>query len=321
MNRSIFFLLLLSSLVWVTGCAEAPKESATDKTASISNSEMLAQGFNLLESNCFSCHSPDASIDNRIAPPMYAVKRHYVDENTTKEAFTADLINFMLDPSAEKSKMPGALERFGLMPKMIFSKDQLTSIAHYIYETELEKPDWFEAHYQSERKKHAGQLTEEKLTDVEQGLKYAMATKGVLGKNLLGAINTKGTAGALEFCNVQALPLTDSMSVHQNVKIKRVSDKNRNPNNAANAEELAYIASAKETLANGEKIKPLVNELQGRKIGYYPITTNNMCLQCHGTPGKELKEETLAAINKLYPEDKAIGYGPNQLRGIWVIEF
>jgi|TARA_B110000240_G_scaffold47236_1_gene53538 hypothetical protein len=41
----------------------------------------------------------------------------------------------------------------------------------------------------------------------------AVATKGVLGKNLLNAINTKGVAGAVDFCNTQAIPLTDSMAI------------------------------------------------------------------------------------------------------------
>ena len=32
------------------------------------------------------------------------------------------------------------------------------------------------------------------------------------------------------------------------------------------------------------------------------------------------KPETLNKIHELYPDDKATGYGPNELRGIWVIE-
>jgi hypothetical protein len=45
-----------------------------------------------------------------------------------------------------------------------------------------------------------------------------------------------------------------------------------------------------------------------------------MCLQCHGKPNVDINEATLGQIEKLYPNDKAVGYGLNELRGIWVVE-
>ena len=48
--------------------------------------------------------------------------------------------------------------------------------------------------------------------------------------------------------------------------------------------------------------------------------TNIMCLQCHGKPDKDILPNTLTKIGSLYPEDKAIGYGVDELRGIWVVE-
>ncbi|WP_338769735.1 hypothetical protein WAF17_10435 [Bernardetia sp. ABR2-2B] len=56
-----------------------------------------------------------------------------------------------------------------------------------------------------------------------------MQTKGVLGKNLLGAINSKGTEHAVSFCSTKAIHLTDSMAVALNAYVKRVSNKNINP--------------------------------------------------------------------------------------------
>lgn len=44
----------------------------------------------------------------------------------------------------------------------------------------------------------------------ERGVKYAMNTQAVLGKNLMQAIQETGTSGALSFCNEKAYPLTDS---------------------------------------------------------------------------------------------------------------
>jgi hypothetical protein len=45
-----------------------------------------------------------------------------------------------------------------------------------------------------------------------------------------------------------------------------------------------------------------------------------MCLQCHGKPGTDLSETTIAKLSQLYPNDKATGYGINELRGIWIVE-
>jgi pimeloyl-ACP methyl ester carboxylesterase len=157
-------------------------------------------------------------------------------------------------------------------------------------------------------------------TPLEQGRNIAMQTKLALGKNLMYAINTRGTAGALEFCSEKAFLLTDSMSKLLNAKIRRVSDKNRSPLNAASGNELVYITEAKASLAKGEPVKPKMEEQAGKHVGYYPIITEAMCLQCHGKPGTDLSETTIAKLRQLYPNDKATGYGINELRGIWIVE-
>ncbi|HBY68813.1 MAG TPA: cytochrome c family protein, partial [Flavobacteriaceae bacterium] len=59
----------------------------------------------------------------------------------------------------------------------------------------------------------------------------------------------------------------------------------------------------------------------GHNTFYYPITTNSMCLQCHGIPNKTIQPEVLTTIIDLYPNDKAIGYNINEVRGIWVLNF
>lgn len=169
-----------------------------------------------------------------------------------------------------------------------------------------------------EQEKQADKLNDKQL--LEQGQSFAMQTQKVLGKNLMNAISTKGTEHALSFCSHEAYPLTDSMAVALNAQIKRVSDKNRNPDNVANQEELDYINKSKELLSKGEKIKPMLTEVDEKLIAYYPIMTNAMCLQCHGTPETEVMPNTIAKIDSLYPDDKAMDYKIDELRGIWVIE-
>ncbi len=155
---------------------------------------------------------------------------------------------------------------------------------------------------------------------IELAKTIALKTKGILGKNLLQAINSKGTEHALTFCSTRAIPLTDSMSVSANASIRRVSDKNRNPNNKANPTELEYINDSKQALANKQVIKPKLISSDTQHIAYYPIVANSMCLQCHGQPKTDISLASLSAINRLYPQDKATGYVAGELRGIWVIE-
>ncbi len=162
---------------------------------------------------------------------------------------------------------------------------------------------------------------EKDLSHLEKGQKLAMKTKSVLGKNLMGAINKKGTDEALTFCNLKAYSLIDSMATLLNAEISRVSDRPRNVNNLAVGEELEYIKKAKELLKNGKKIKAQIKEKDGKMLAYYPIMTNKMCLQCHGQVNTQIKESTMALINKFYPEDKAKGYKENELRAIWKIVF
>lgn len=281
------------------------------------NKAVYQKGFEILESNCISCHSVKGTFEDRIAPPLAAVKNRYLKDNVTKEEFIANFVSFVENPTLEKSKMTEAVEKFNLMPKMGYSKEQITAVAEYIYANEVESETWFQKHYQNEKAKYAGST----MSDLERGQQLAMKSKAVLGKNLMGTIKKSGTDAALEFCNERAYPLIDSMATFLNAKIKRVSDKPRNENNVANEQELLYINQTIAKLAKGEKIKGEIHQENGSNVAYYPITTNDMCLQCHGTPKEQIKESTLSLLSQLYPKDKAVAYKANELRGIWVVEF
>lgn len=155
---------------------------------------------------------------------------------------------------------------------------------------------------------------------VNRGLEYALSTQAILGKNLMQAIEKGGTVEALAFCNEQAYPLTDSMAVVHNVRLKRVSDQPRNIENIANTEELNYIENYKKSIANQVSPEPLViNSGTDIKV-YYPLVTNAVCLQCHGK-ASNIEARTRKKLTILYPKDKALDYDVNELRGIWRVTF
>lgn len=316
-------LLLLALPILLIGCNQKKEDYKTPEKE-VADKDHL-EGKKLMETHCYVCHSPNApEKEGRIAPPMIAIKAHYLSEGVTKEEFVVAMKSFVENPSDNKVRLKGAFERFGLMPKQAFPEGTIEKIANFMHDYQIEEPSWFAEHWKNKQNKNwiqtGKKLTKnnESKTIDEIGLEYALSTKKVLGKNLVGAIQKKGTLAALDFCNIKAIPLTDSMAIKHNAFIKRVSDKNRNPNNKANLEELKYIEQFKKELGAKKEIKPVVIEKGNKVQFYYPIETNTMCLQCHGT---QIKPDVKKQILKLYPNDLAIGYSENQLRGIWSITF
>lgn len=336
MKNKISLVLIVLVLFW--NCKDNSKEINPYTKVTTIKKEEQHPGKKLLEANCYVCHSPSASEEDRIAPPMIAIKKHYLTEGVTKKEFIKSIQDFMKNPNVEDAKMYGAVKRFGVMPKANYPEATITQIADYIYDNEIEQPDWFEDHYNQNRGNGNGQgpgngkgqgkgkmmnnqqtsLDDSNLSFEDRGMKYAMATKAELGKNLMGTIQKNGTVEAITFCNEAAYPLTDSMSVVYNASIKRVSDKPRNPKNRANSKEKYYINKFKKVISDNQEPSPIVEETPTSVNFYYPITTNTMCLQCHGSI---IDSEVSATIKKLYPNDMAIGYSENQVRGIWSITF
>lgn len=306
-------ILIISSFALFASCGNEQIENENVPLNSYN------KGKELMELNCNSCHSSSAGENDRIAPPMIAIKKHYLEKGISKEDFIASIQKWIKNPSEDISKMPNAVKKFGVMTKIDYPKEIIKEIADYLYSNDIEKPEWFDEHYNSQHGKKIDTIRE--LSYVDIGMKYALSTKSQLGKNLMKAIQSKGTEAAISFCNTRAIQLTDSMAVVNNAKIKRVSDKTRNPNNEANEKELAYISIFKSQLSKKEMLKPLVEESIDKVYFYMPIKTNAMCLQCHGTVEKELKLSTYDKLKVLYPNDQAIGYSENEIRGIWSIEF
>lgn len=319
-------ILLISIITLLVGCQQK-NEEFSKPTVSMENTDPM-EGKRWMETQCYVCHSPTAGEnEGRIAPPMIAVKARYLMDYPTKEAFTEAIVSFTEHPSTENALMKGAVKRFNVMPKQVFQKGSVEKIAQFMYDYQIDAPEWFKSHWKMNHGEDHWEQTGKTVTQVETiktaseiGLEYALSTKKELGKNLMEAIQKNGTLAALKYCNAEAMPLTERMESMHNAVIKRVSDRNRNPQNKANAEELKHIEYYKQALQNGEELKPIVTENGSNVQFYYPIATNTMCLQCHGNKD-QIKPEVLQNIKKLYPNDLAIGYGENEIRGIWSINF
>lgn len=326
------FLLLILVVVY-TSCKDTNKtEYTASKGATETTHDLTAEehpGKQLMENKCYSCHSPSTAEGSRIAPPMVAIKARYSRDYDDKEAFANAIWAFVQKPGKETAKLKGAVKKFGVMPYQPYAEQEIKSISEFMFNYQIDEPEWFKEHWEAghgegnykQKGKKPVDSTKRAKTNKEIGSQYALTTKTVLGKNLMGTIQKKGTLAAMEFCNVKAYPLTDSVATAHNAKIKRVSDKPRNPKNKANTKELKHISYFENAIALGEEYEPIVKSSNGIVQFYAPIITNTMCLQCHGRPEENMEPDILKSLSALYPTDQATGYDVNEVRGIWSIYF
>lgn len=157
---------------------------------------------------------------------------------------------------------------------------------------------------------------------VNEGQQIVKATFKTLSSNLQNAMQEGGVEYALEFCNVEAMPLTDSLSAHHDVSIRRASHKPRNPYNTADSLEAKAIKQYIAKLESGESLSPITYANENRITFHAPITiTTQLCLNCHGKVNEDISKDNLAAIQELYPDDQATGFSMGDLRGVWTVRF
>ena len=157
---------------------------------------------------------------------------------------------------------------------------------------------------------------------VQRGKAIAAETFSLLSSNLQSAIQSGGVSNALPFCSLAASPLTAGMAGKHGVTLRRVTHKRRNPAGRADATERAILNQFATALTRTNPPPPLVTNLTTGTVTFFaPIVLNNeLCLKCHGEPGKDISSENVALIAHLYPQDEATGFKLGQLRGAWRID-
>jgi hypothetical protein len=157
---------------------------------------------------------------------------------------------------------------------------------------------------------------------LQRGKAIVAETFSLLSSNLQAAIQQGGVSNALPFCSLAASPLTAGMAGKHGVTIRRVTHKPRNPAGRADATELAILKEFEAALTGTNPPPPLVTNLTVSTVTFFaPIILNNqLCLKCHGEPGKDISAGNVAVIQHLYPQDEATGFKLGQLRGAWRID-
>lgn len=116
--------------------------------------QLIADGTaaRLIQTNCFTCHNPAApSHDEMLAPPLVGMKYKYQQAFPKRDTFIYAMTNFLVNPTKENAIMRGPVRRFGVMPKSVLKPEEIQAVVTYLYDNEVEAPDWFAKHFEEEQ--------------------------------------------------------------------------------------------------------------------------------------------------------------------------
>lgn len=161
------------------------------------------------------------------------------------------------------------------------------------------------------------EITEpQKLSLLKDAKDFTESLKSILMKE----IQTNGIVAAVSVCSDTAQLLTNNYGVEKGIYIKRVSFKNRNPNNQPDELEAKALKHFEELKSEGKLDETSeyfdIVEDNGVKVIRYlkPIIVQAPCLNCHGS-GMEIMPDVKKIIESKYPSDKALNYKVGDLRG------
>ena len=157
----------------------------------------------------------------------------------------------------------------------------------------------------------------------DEGRATAMTLGKSLKATLQGAMKSGGPTAAVKVCNTSASPIAQKIAADTGWAVGRTSLKLRNPNNAPDEWELAVLNKFEERKAAGESPKKLEYSetvmVDGKETFRFmkAIPTEEVCMNCHG--GDQVKAEVAETIKTYYPDDKARGFKPGDLRGAFTL--
>jgi hypothetical protein len=159
---------------------------------------------------------------------------------------------------------------------------------------------------------------------VEQARKAAKELGQGLKAQLMAAIKADGPVSAIAVCRTIAPDLAAQLSQSTGLSVGRTALRVRNPANSPDDWERGVLADFAAKIAAGtdpqtlERAETMTDPSGAETFRYMkaiPMGTKP-CLTCHGVPEPALNAE----ITRLYPQDRATGYKPGELRGAFTVK-
>lgn len=138
---------------------------------------------------------------------------------------------------------------------------------------------------------------------------------------LKGALSTAlteaGPVGAVGVCHSAAPAIAEDLSRESGLEISRIARKNRNEGNALSEELKPLYAQLEATPMEEDAPASVHAQIDGREVFMRAIPMQEQpCSVCHGV---DISPEVEAAIAKDYPDDRATGFKPGELRGAFLV--
>ncbi|MGE5943868.1 MAG: hypothetical protein ACM31G_05970 [Flavobacteriales bacterium] len=144
-------LIVLAFILLFINCNNSNKTPNYVKNSDVAKDNQTHPGKKLMEIHCYACHNATTSEADRIAPPMIAIKMRYINSATTKKEFIADMKKWIKEPVEKNVKMYGAVKRFGIMQNLPYLENVIEQIADYMFDNDIEQPEWFQDHFNQNR--------------------------------------------------------------------------------------------------------------------------------------------------------------------------
>jgi len=152
--KNILFSIII--LVTIISCRNNEFSSVKLSNNSVQPNDTM-NVLSLLETKCYSCHSISSnSHDEIIAPPLAAIKQRYLRSYAKNVDFVKAISEWIQEPKVENALMRGAVNKFKVMPYLLISETEANLIGNFIYNNELEKPAWFQQHFNQEHQNGKG---------------------------------------------------------------------------------------------------------------------------------------------------------------------
>ena len=197
-----------------------------------------------------------------------------------------------------------------------------TSLFSCGFSTEKRRPDAIQKTIEDRAVKKVSEADIINLTN-HLGDSISKVAASVFLQSITEKYASGGFSAAAKYCSMEAYPLTDSLSTSYKVFLKRVSNKNRNPNNYPSEMEKGILEAYEYSLEQGDQLGSNVQFIRpGDTILYNnPIVMPSaLCLNCHGN-SSQISDEVQTILKEAYPNDKATGYEVGDLRGMWSLKF
>ncbi len=137
MKLILFFLTVILLLFSCTGRKEKKQNEGKTGVGTEIKKLTAEEKFKTM---CGICHWQEMP-GKPVAPPVFMVRRRYLMQYPGEEEFVNAVAGWVENPSREKALMHGAVERFNVMPKLGYAKEDVKEIAAYIYRTEFPMPE------------------------------------------------------------------------------------------------------------------------------------------------------------------------------------